>query len=264
MEQGGLVRGLDETIIAPATTVAERKPVVARPFVKWVGGKGAIASVVAAHLPDRIPQYYELFTGGGALFYHLRKRIQFATLADSNLELMIAYRVIQKDLSKLIYLLSQHAGHHSKDYYYETRNKHDLTDPIEIAARFIYLNKTCYNGLYRVNRQGRFNSPIGSYTNPTICDEQNLAACHVALRGMNIVPYQADQFSGARQEELMHCAIEWYKRGCKVVISNSDTEYIRQLYEHKPFVIHEIRAPRSVNCKGNGRGSITELLIIAE
>ena len=281
---------LDTIISAPIATAVQQKPIRARPFVKWVGGKGAIASLITEYLPQAIPRYYELFTGGGAVFFHNHDRIESATLVDSNHELITAYEIIRNDLQKLISRLTQYQDEHSKDHYYATREKHDLTDPIEIAARFIYLNKTCYNGLYRVNRQGRFNSPMGSYVNPAICDEQNLTACHAVLQNIEIIScsfdaidiadnslvycdppydcnynqYQAAQFSGAMQERIMRLAKDWHKRGCKVIISNSDTELIRNLYTRKPFRIHEITAPRSVSCKSNGRGSTTELLIITE
>ncbi|MGI9256436.1 MAG: DNA adenine methylase [Salinispira sp.] len=265
------------------------KPRTVKPFIKWVGGKGAIAPVITKKLPNKISNYYELFTGGGALFFYLHHITENAILSDSNSALMTVYQVIKSDVENLIDELHQHQKNHNKEYFYNIRRKHNLTDSIEIAARFIYLNKTCYNGLYRVNRKGEFNVPMGSYIKPIICNENNLRLCSKALQNVTIRSssfedidivsgsviycdppydcaynnYQVEQFSNRMQELLMHKAIEWYKNGCKVVISNSDTKFIRELYARKIFTIHEIIAPRSVSCKNEGRGKTRELLIIA-
>ena len=167
----------------------------ARPFVKWVGGKRSLLPELMKRVPAEFNNYYEPFVGGGALFFALKNdgRINLAGggggqayLSDINFDLIQTYQVIKRDPEPLIARLKQHARNHAKDYYYETRGQHDLDDPVAIAARFIYLNKTCYNGLWRVNSKGEFNVPMGSYRNPSICDEVNLRACHIALQGVDV------------------------------------------------------------------------------
>ena len=166
----------------------------AKPFVKWVGGKRSLLPELLSRMPAKFNNYYEPFVGGGALFFSLKNegRIDFAGgggqafLSDVNFDLINTYQVIQRDPEPLIQKLRQHAVKHSKDYYYKIRSQHQLDDRVEIAARFIYLNKTCYNGLWRVNSKGEFNVPLGSYKKPAICQEALLLACHGALQGVDI------------------------------------------------------------------------------
>ncbi|BBM89216.1 DNA adenine methylase [Spirochaetota bacterium] len=259
----------------------------ARPFIKWVGGKNAIAHVIGEYLPAEIDRYYEPFVGSGALFFSIASRVKKATLSDNNQSLMVTYKVVQQRVHDLIARLKQHAKKHSKEYYYKVRSWHDLTDDLEIAARMIYLNKTCYNGLYRVNSKNQFNVPLGSYKNPTICDAPNLIACSVVLQNVNIIyrsfdkiviepnsivycdppyhatynQYHAEKFNDSLQQCLSELAKEWHKRGSFVLISNSNTDFIRSLYG-RLFKVIEVEAPRSVSCKE--RGKETELLIITQ
>ena len=270
------------------TSSKRTEPIIARPFVKWVGGKGAILDKIKEHLPDTIKHYYELFVGGGALFFNIANRVERAFIADVNRDLITTYEVIQRDVDKLISRLKQHQEKHNKDYYYKVREQHELKDPIEIAARFIYLNKTCYNGLYRVNSQDRFNVPIGSYSNLTICNVSNLKKAHKVLQEVSIIPssfdsievekesvvycdppyhknynqYTYNQFSEQNQRTLRETALSWLRRGCKVIISNNDTELIRTLYANKKFAIYKIQAPRVISCKNESRGNVSELLIV--
>ena len=213
-----------------------------------------------------------------------------AYLNDINFDLINTYQVIQRDPEPLIRELQLHAANHSKEYYYEIRGQHDLDDRIAIAARFIYLNKTCYNGLWRVNSKGEFNVPMGSYKNPSICQEEVLRACHLALRAVDIrmrdfrkldagegdfvyfdPPYQPldkssftryakDDFGRGEQEALRDLCLWLHERGAKFMLSNSDTA--STLYcEHSVFQVEIVKAPRSVNSKADGRGSVSELLI---
>ena len=186
--------------------------------------------------------------------------------------------------------LSEHKKQHSKEYYDKIRSKNDLKEPLERAARFIYLNKTCYNGLYRVNKKGAYNVPMGSYSNPHICDQENLLKCSKALKNVTIDArpfdevkveehscvycdppyhetynqYTRDKFGEKQQIKLSEFAVDLIDKGCQVVISNSDTAFIRELYTKKYFDIHEIEAPRSVSCKGDERKNTTELLIVSK
>lgn len=261
----------------------------AAPFLKWVGGKRGIIQELRDRLPDKYNDYYEAFVGGGALFFDLKPKK--AHISDANLDLILTYKVIQKDVDKLIEVLKKHQKHHCEEYYYRLRTKHHLDDPIEVAARMIYLNKTCFNGLWRVNKKGEFNTPMGKYANPGICQEDNLRACHRALKTATIeykdytkiepksgdfcyfdppyhptnetsfTAYSALDFTEKDQSELAEFCKELHKKGVKIMLSNSNTKFIRDLYKANIFKIAIVNAPRLVNCKPNGRNSVEEVLI---
>ncbi|MCA0428721.1 MAG: DNA adenine methylase [Bacteroidetes bacterium] len=263
----------------------------ATPFLKWVGGKRSLIDELKARLPDEFNNYFEPFVGGGALFFELHSRLKSAHLSDMNFDLIITYSVIQKDLPKLIEQLKIHQAKHSETYYYKVRSMHNLEDPIQIAARMIYLNKTCFNGLWRVNSKGEFNVPIGSYSNPGILQEDNLNHCRVALSRAKIenkeyfkinpapgdfvyfdppyhptsetsfTRYSKQDFSEKDQSDLADFCIELHKKGVFVMVSNSDTSFIKNLYKASYFNIGIVNAPRLVNCKPNGRNSVQEVLI---
>ena len=155
----------------------------ARPFLKWAGGKRTLVPDIAKLLPDTIGTYWEPFLGGGAVFFSLDSRIRIAKLSDVNAELTLTYQVARNRLEQLVARLAEHEVEHTdKEYYYRVRKAATSPDAVEVAARFIYLNKTCYNGLYRVNKAGRFNVPRGDYKNPTICDVDNLQAASEVLQ----------------------------------------------------------------------------------
>lgn len=141
--------------------------VKATPFLKWVGGKRSILHDIISRLPKKFGNYFEPFVGGGALFFEISDRIQKANLSDFNVELVHTYEVVKTRPHKLIDLLEEHAKKHSEKYFYEVREKFSK-NKVELAARMIYLNRTCYNGLFRVNREGKFNTPFGKYKNPNI------------------------------------------------------------------------------------------------
>ena len=256
----------------------------ATPFVKWVGGKRSILQEIKKHFPSQFNNYYEPFVGGGAIFFDLGHKNSF--ISDLNLELITTYLVIKKEVTGLIELLKKHKENHCEEYFYKLRSNHTLKDSVEVAARFIYLNKTCYNGLYRVNKKNEFNSPFGKYKNPNIVDEVNLMLCHQYLKNANIKfqdfneinpkkgdlvyfdpPYQntflgynANAFDESKQIELRCFCDELEKKNIKFVLSNSDTSFIREQY--KSYNIFEITAPRFVNCKANNRTGHKELLIL--
>ncbi len=263
----------------------------AQPFVKWAGGKRALFPEIHKHIPDSFNRYWEPFLGGGAVFFALifalNGRIDSAHLSDCNRELITTYEAIKSKHKKVIELLKAHAKRHNRKYYQDVREQHDAPNPAEAAARFIYLNKTCYNGLYRVNRQGKFNVPIGSHANPTICDEENIETVAEILKKADLsvrsfeeirpekndlvycdppydgtfTNYTGNGFGETDQEALRDSCSRWRDAGVNVIISNSDTELIRELY--KDFTINEVAAPRHINCNGNGRGKTQELLIVA-
>lgn len=159
--------------------------VSAKPFVKWLGGKRQLLPELDARVPTNLDVYFEPFLGGGALFFHLCDRIKQAYLSDKNEELITAYRAIQSSPNQLIQELSKHKN--TQEHFQQIRDADRDDDyrwnwsPLQKAARFIYLNKTCFNGLYRVNSQGQFNTPFGNYSNPKIVDAENIFACNTVL-----------------------------------------------------------------------------------
>ena len=273
----------------PSNDEAARPPTRAepKPFVKWAGGKRSLVPTLKRYLPrEAIGTYFEPFLGGGALFFALRSRIDKAALSDMNIELMIAYKTIQQRPQDLLACLREHQRRHSREHYYAVRRAKP-EDPVQLAARFIYLNRTCYNGLYRVNRSGQFNVPMGRYKNPVIADATNIPAVSRALQGVSLAwqpfnriqpaardfvycdpPYDGtyDQytdvrFASAEQESLAATARAWGRQGVKVMLSNADTPLIRSLYRSPAWRVHEVNAPRVINRQGNRRQPVTELVI---
>ena len=250
------------------------------------------------HFPLGFSTYYEPFLGGGAVFFRLvEKNPRFnAVLSDSNAELINAYNVIKNNVAELIKQLRLHAARYKlapKEHYLQVRDEEPLDD-VRRAARLVFLNKTCYNGLYRVNKMGRFNVPFGRYKNPTICDEENLIAVNQVLRSSNAKllvadyrkatknagkgdfiyfdpPYQPESAtanftsytnSGFSFDDQMQLG-EWFKeldgKGCQLLLSNSNTKEIREIYCE--YDIREVETLRAINCKANSRGGHTELII---
>lgn len=259
----------------------------ALPFVKWAGGKRSIIPIIQKFLPDNIERYHEPFVGGGAVFFAFEDRIKTATLADLNQDLIAAYLSISQNTDEVIEALEKHANNHQTNgYYTKVRDKQNPKDAVGIAARFIYLNKTCYNGLYRVNKKGKFNVPQGRYKNPKICDPANLKNVAKVLEKVTLrvgqfdettfpksgdfvycdppydgtfAGYQAEGFGDNDQERLKDSVDTWTKQGAFVMLSNSDTPFIRKLY--KDYHIHFITAYRHISSDGNTRGEKPEVLI---
>ena len=256
------------------------------PFLKWVGGKRSIIPQINVFLPKEFVDYYEPFLGGGSVFFALEHRIKHqAYLSDANRDLILTYKAVKNDYENLINELQVHKEKHSVEYYKKIRDQHENKDHVKRSARFIYLNKTCFNGLYRVNKSGRFNVPIGSYANPVIYNEDNLRTASEKLRKASLsfggfdkikpakndfvycdppyhgtfTKYTADRFDDEKQKHLKDTIDGWVRNGALVMLSNSDTPLIRSLY--KDYRISEISAPRSLNCKADGRKNVMELLI---
>lgn len=272
-----------------ARDVKEATVAKASPFLKWAGGKRSIIEELKKRMPKKFGSYYEPFVGGGALFFEMQPAKSF--LSDANTDLIHTYKTIQQKPQKLIDLLKKHQENHNEEYYYTIRSQHHLTDPIEIAARMIYLNKTCFNGLWRVNKKGEFNVPIGSYVNPNICQEENILACSKALKQavievkdyLTIEPKAKDfvyfdppyhpvndtsftaysqlNFTEKDQTALADFCKALHKKKVQVMISNSNTEFIRELYNEPFFNIAIVNAPRFVNSKPSGRNAVEEVLI---
>lgn len=264
-----------------------------RPFLKWAGGKGRLLSQYEPSLPQTIDTYYEPFLGGGAVFFHLAGRVRRAVLGDINPELVNVYCCVRDSVEPLIRHLRNHQRWHSPDYYYQVRQRQSLSSPIERAARLIYLNKTCYNGLYRENSRGHFNVPVGNYKNPTICDASLLRAASKALQIADIQTFSFEAllerrlsaqdfiyfdppyhplsptssftgysrygFTGADQKRLAELFGTLAAQGLRVMLSNSDCEFVRELYQG--FRLQPILAARAINSRAGRRGKIGELLI---
>ncbi|HTR53782.1 MAG TPA: DNA adenine methylase [Kofleriaceae bacterium] len=270
---------------------------LASPVVKWVGGKTKLLDELLGRVPNFPGRYFEPFAGGAALFFRLRPRQ--AVLADCNADLIGLYRALARDVEAVIRRLDQHRAAHAERHYYEMRarwNDRDVAWPAaERAAAFIYLNKTCFNGLWRVNRAGDFNVPIGRYTDPPICVPDALrAAAEVLARAKlrcadyrmavadaragdfvyfdppydpvaptaNFTSYTAGAFGPDDQRELAATARELVARGCRVMLSNSDTPFIRSLYRGD-FRIERVKCPRAINSNAAKRGDVDELVITA-
>lgn len=263
----------------------------AKPFIKWVGGKRSLMSTLLANAPKQFTTYYEPFVGGGALFFALKP--QKAVLLDLNIDLAITYNVVKKKPMLLIDALAIHNELHNEEYYYSIRKMQTSDDEIVVASRFIYLNKTCYNGLYRVNSKGEFNVPMGNYKSPLILDKENILECSKVLQNATIefatfqksllmpqrndfvyldppyhpinsdsfTKYNKDGFTEGDQIELYKSCKQLHERGVKFMLSNSDTPFINNLYKDKEFNIQIVTAPRMVNCKSAGRSSTNEVLI---
>ncbi len=275
--------------------------VEARPFVKWVGGKRGLVDQLLPLIPKSFANYFEPFVGGGALFFALYNRGLLdgkrVYLFDRNEELINTYRVIQRSPQALLKKLFAFEQRHTKEFYYAVREwdrkeYFKELDSVERAARFIYLNKTCFNGLYRVNKKGYFNVPMGRYKNPKICDEDLILQASLALQGVrievadfgkvlefaqsndfvyfdppyyplnatsNFTSYTDLAFLEDEQRRLYEVFEQLDKRGVYVMESNSDTEFIKNLY--KKYTIDIVYMHRFINSKKEGRGKIREVVI---
>jgi DNA adenine methylase len=274
----------------------------ARPFVKWAGGKRQLLPELLRRVPRSFTKpaggnvarrYFEPFVGGAALFFALRPAR--ATLADVNERLIRTYRGVRDDVETVLGLLKDYKRRHDEKFFYRFREIDiDSKTDAEVAAWFIYLNKTGFNGLYRVNRGNKFNVPFGRYVHPNIHDPETLRACSGALAGVDLrvedferavseaergdfvyfdppyVPlsatssftsYTSDRFGPKEQKRLRDVAHELKKRGVQVLLSNSSAQAVRDLYA-KGFEIVEVSATRAVNSKATARGSISELVIM--
>lgn len=289
-----------------------------KPFLKWAGGKGQLLREIEKYYPfgnDTITKYAEPFVGGGAVLFDILSKYELEEvyISDINAELVNAYRIIRDDIDELVTLLQvmqdefiQMDTDERKAYYMAKRERFndlkingDETINIEKAALMIFLNKTCFNGLFRVNKKGLFNVPMGAYKNPMICDENNLRAISQKLHKVNIIcgdyrlskdfidehtfvyfdppyrpltdtasftAYTENLFNDDSQKELASFVDELNKKGAKIVVSNSDPknsntydDFFDDIYSaHK---IKRVEATRMINCNGESRGKIKELLI---
>jgi DNA adenine methylase len=294
-----------------AASIIARVPV--RPFVKWAGGKRQLLTELRRFIPATFSGYHEPFLGSGALFFDLWTRGfldgRAVSLSDNNADLIGCYLAIRNDVEALIALLASHERAHREGpeaHYYRVRdelfnparvNCPPPRDSAELAAMFLYLNRTGFNGLFRLNSRGGFNVPAGRYARPTICDARNLRAVSAALSADRIslrqaqyesvldrarsgdliyfdppyaplsttarfTSYTADGFCDEDQRRLQQVACELVARGCHVVISNSTAAVIGNLYRQAPGLhVHEVAARRAINSNARRRGGVMEYII---
>lgn len=272
-----------------------KDPLVA-PVLKWVGGKRQLLNEIKKHIPEKFTTYYEPFLGGGAVLFFLQP--ERAVVNDISEELMNVYTVIRDNIEELIEDLKKHRN--DREYYYEIREldrdkeKYSRLSNVRKASRIIYLNKTCYNGLFRVNQQGEFNSPFGRYKNPNIVNEETLRAVsnyfkrakitfrcgdfEDAVKGIregsfvyfdppydpvsdsaNFTGYDKGGFGRDEQIRLKKLCDKLNSRNIKFLLSNSATDFILDLY--RDYNITIVQAKRAVNSKGDRRGEVNEVLV---
>lgn len=267
-----------------------------QPFLKWAGGKRQLLPTIRQYIPQKYNTYYEPFIGAGAVLFDIQPSI--GVINDSNTELINCYEVIRDSIEELILDLRQHKN--EKEYYYAIRDldrdpNFKNLNPVQRASRIIYLNKTCFNGLFRVNSAGQFNVPFGNYNNPKIVDEIVLKAAHNYLATKNIeimnvdfeqsvknakkgdfvyfdppydpvsdtssfTGYDLNGFSKSEQERLRDVYKKLSDKGCFVLLSNSATDFILDLY--KDFQVVKVAASRNINSVATERGKIDEVLVM--
>ncbi|MBR8831808.1 MAG: Modification methylase DpnIIA [Chroococcopsis gigantea SAG 12.99] len=273
--------------------VKTKDKIQCKPYLKWVGGKSQLKSELISRLPTSFNRYFEPFIGGGALFFTLQPHSAF--ISDINPDLINTYQVVKDYIEELIQDLKQHV--YDQDYYLKIRNIDRSTEfstwtKIQKASRLIYLNKSCFNGLYRVNSKGHFNVPFGRYTNPTLVDDLNLRACSKVLKNCqiglnsflaiehllqkndfvyfdppyaplnttsNFTSYTPDGFAHDMQVALKNFCDRLTDRGVQFMLSNSSAQLILDLYSD--YKIELVYATRAINSKAHKRGKIPEVIV---
>lgn len=271
------------------------------PVVKWVGGKRQIINEIVKYVPKNYSTYYEPFLGGGAVLFELQPKT--AVVNDINTELINLYEVIKNNVDELIESLREHERKNGEVYFYGIREQdrdkehYNLLTPIQRASRLIYLNKTCYNGLFRVNKAGQFNTPFGKYKNPNIVNEYTLKAVSnyfnkaqitftckdfdEVLKGAkkgafvyldppydpvsdtaSFTGYDKGGFDQNEQIRLKNTCDKLNEKGIKFLLSNSATDFIKGLYKDDYYIIKTIQAKRAINSKSDKRGEIDEVLVM--
>ncbi len=271
-----------------------------KPFVKWAGGKRQLIPILNENLPKTFGTYYEPFLGGGALLFHLltERNGQKYSVSDLNSDLVLAYTTIRDRIDELIDSLKSHEKNYQKDsksYYYFIRDSNPRSE-IEKTSRLLFLNRTCFNGLYRVNSKGKFNVPLGKYINPNIVNEENLclvsdilqssivsikcrdfeAVLRDAKKGdlvyfdppyqpvsktANFTSYTNKDFTYDDLNRLAELCVKLDSNGCKVLLSNSDSKEVSNMFAKKPWKVSKIQANRSINSNSKKRTEHFELLI---
>ncbi len=271
-----------------------------KPFVKWAGGKRQLIPILNENLPESFGTYFEPFLGGGALLFHMliERSGQKCSISDLNSDLVLAYTTVRDRVESLISSLKNHEKNYQKDsklYYYSIRESNPRSQ-IEKTSRLIFLNRTCFNGLYRVNSKGKFNVPLGKYSNPNIVNEDNLRSVSRVLQSSktsiqccdfeavlrdakkgdlvyfdppyqpvsntaNFTSYTNKDFTYDDLGRLADLCTDLDLKGCKVLLSNSNSKEVADMFSSKPWKINKIRANRSINSNSQKRTGHFELLI---
>jgi DNA adenine methylase len=271
------------------TVLPTKTSAIARPLVKWVGGKRQLLHALVPLLPTRWNRYFEPFSGGAALFFAVEPKR--AMLCDMNNELINAYSVVRDKVEDVIECLQGYP--YERDFFMRIRAQDpSVLDEVARAARFLYLNRTCFNGLYRVNSRGQFNVPFGRYVNPRICDPARFRAAAGALgkaelhvadfaeveggarRGdflyfdppyipasatSSFTAYTSASFGMSDQQRLADLFRRLHRKGCKLMLSNSDLPLVDELYAG--FQIERVAANRAINSRATGRGAVGEVIV---
>ncbi|MDH3780438.1 MAG: DNA adenine methylase [Nitrosopumilus sp.] len=273
---------------------------IPKPFVKWAGGKRQLIPILNENLPKTFGTYFEPFLGGGALLFHMliERNGQKCSISDLNSDLVLSYTTIRDRAESLINSLKNHEKNYQKDsksYYYSIRESNPRSQ-IEKTSRLIFLNRTCFNGLYRVNSKGKFNVPLGKYTNPKIVNEDNLRSVSNILQSSRVdikcrdfeailsdakkddlvyfdPPYQpvsdTANFTGYTNKDftyddlarLAELCMKLNSKGCRVLLSNSNSKEVTDMFSTKPWKVNKIKANRSINSNSKKRTGHFELLI---
>ena len=274
--------------------------VTPKPFVKWAGGKRQLIPILNENLPKSFGIYFEPFLGGGALLFHIltERKGQKCSISDLNSDLVLTYTTIRDRIDELISSLKNHEKNYHKDsksYYYSVRESNPRSE-IEKTSRLLFMNRTCFNGLYRVNSKGKFNVPLGRYTNPNILNEENLRSVSSILQSSKVAikcrdfesvlrdakkgdlvyfdpPYQPvsdtanftsytnKSFTYEDLNRLADLCLKLDSRGCNVLLSNSDSKEVTDMFSGKSWKIKKIHANRSINSNSKKRTGHFELLI---
>lgn len=274
-----------------------KEPLLLPLFLKWAGGKLQLIEQFENIFPHNFRNYYEPFIGSGAVFFYVKSKLKpnKVILSDTNEELINCFVVVRDKPSELVESLLNHRKKHSKEYYYAVRSiESDRLDNVNRAARLIYLNKTCFNGLYRVNSKGQFNVPFGDHKNPSIFDQNILLKASQLLQDVHLqamtfekvldfagkddfvyfdppyIPvsktssftrYSRTDFSAKEQKRLSEIFRLLDSRGCFIMLSNSDHALTRELYRDYEKNTVVVRAKRLINSVGSKRGAIKELVV---
>jgi DNA adenine methylase len=271
-----------------------------KPFVKWAGGKRQLIPILNESLPPSMGTYFEPFLGGGALLFHIltERSDQRCGISDLNADLVLAYTIIRDKTDELITSLKNHQKNYQKDsksYYYFIRDSNPKS-AVEKTSRLLFLNRTCFNGLYRVNMKGKFNVPLGRYTNPNIVNEENIHSVSRVLQSRkvsikcrdfdailvdakkddfvyfdppyqpvsstaNFTSYTNKSFTYGDLQRLAKLCLKLDSKGCKVMLSNSNSQEVADMFSGKQWKLKKIAANRSINSDSKKRTGHFELLI---
>ncbi len=268
-------------------------------FIKWPGGKRRLISQIDSYLPPKIDRYFEPFLGGGAMFFHVKQKYnpKFCMISDINEDLIETFKAVRDEPRKLLRHLKFFSENNSKEFYYRTRKEFNDKKIVGLkrCAAFIYFTKTAFNGVYRVNMKGEFNVPYGDYKNREVFNKKDimlaskllqgviiqrqgyeeissyvrrgdlvyLDPCYDPLKKTSFVHYTPERLQKDDREKLFNFMKSLRRKGARLVLSNNDLNEVEGMYSDAGFSIERVEASRCINCHADGRGRISELLILS-